>query len=194
MKSKPLKKPSKKLQQIVETAKSLFIQHGIKRITIEEICQTAKVSKMTFYKFFRDKTKLVKYLYESWFQESMDKFKQINALAIPFSEKIERMFAWKVAAFKEISFECIEEIIPLKRSHEKTGKFIFQVISEAQKKGEVRQEVRPEFLLAVIDKMWELAQNEDLRKLYATPLDYNREIKDFFYYGIIPGKAPKKIN
>ena len=49
---------SKKLQQITQTAYDLFWRHGIKRVTIEEICRTSGVSKMTFYKYFDNKNDL----------------------------------------------------------------------------------------------------------------------------------------
>ncbi|MCJ7802330.1 MAG: TetR/AcrR family transcriptional regulator, partial [Candidatus Marinimicrobia bacterium] len=53
---------SPKFKQIVETANDLFMRFGVKRITIEEICKTAKVSKMTFYKFFKNKIELAEYI------------------------------------------------------------------------------------------------------------------------------------
>ena len=45
MKDSQVKKLSKKQQQLVITAENLFKKHGIKRVTIEEICQKAGVSK-----------------------------------------------------------------------------------------------------------------------------------------------------
>ena len=39
-------KDNKKFQDIVATAKTLFWKHGIKRVTIEELCKEASASKM----------------------------------------------------------------------------------------------------------------------------------------------------
>ena len=47
-----------KYLDIFKTAKDLFWKYGIKRVSIEEICKEAKVSKMTFYKFFPNKIEL----------------------------------------------------------------------------------------------------------------------------------------
>jgi len=41
---------NQKYNQIIDTSKKLFWKYGIKRVTIEEICREAGVSKMTFYK------------------------------------------------------------------------------------------------------------------------------------------------
>ncbi|NQV51449.1 MAG: helix-turn-helix transcriptional regulator, partial [Candidatus Marinimicrobia bacterium] len=37
---------------ILRTAEKLFMQFGYNRVTVEEICREAKVSKVTFYKYF----------------------------------------------------------------------------------------------------------------------------------------------
>ena len=55
--------------QIVKTAKELFWKFGIKRVTIEEICREANVSKMTFYKFFSNKNELLHTVIEEMFDK-----------------------------------------------------------------------------------------------------------------------------
>ena len=55
-----MEKRSAKLQAILDAAKSLFWKHGIRRVTIEEICEVAGVSKMTYYKYFSNKTAIAK--------------------------------------------------------------------------------------------------------------------------------------
>ena len=49
------KNTSKSYQAIIDTAKTLFMKHGMRRITVEEICREASVSKMTFYRLFTNK-------------------------------------------------------------------------------------------------------------------------------------------
>ena len=46
---------SKKYQDIKKKGKELFWKYGTKRVTVEEICREAGVSKMTYYKFFKNK-------------------------------------------------------------------------------------------------------------------------------------------
>jgi AcrR family transcriptional regulator len=58
---------SDKMQDILDSARSLFWKHGIRRITIEEICEKAGVSKMTCYKYFSNKTAIARYLIEEMF-------------------------------------------------------------------------------------------------------------------------------
>lgn len=177
---------SKKHRQIVETAETLFIRYGIKRITVEEICRKAGVSKMTFYKYFANKIALVKHIWDNWIEESFDKLDEIDAMDIPFPEKIELMFKWKTELVSKMSIEFIEELLPIAFDREKAMRRFFQFIVKAQERGDIRPEIRPEFILAVIDKLQELARDENLMGMYPNYIEFNRELKDFFWLGLLP--------
>ncbi len=184
MNAKPVHKKSKKRKQIIETAKGLFMRHGIKRITIEEICNKAGASKMTFYKYFPNKIELVKHIWRNLLEEGFNKLDEIDAMDIPLPEKIQLMFNWKQEFVSNISDIFIEEILPIHIDVEEYRKRFVQFIVDAQKRGEVRPEIRPEFFIAVLDKLHELAFDEELIKRYPSFIEFNREIKDFFWFGI----------
>ncbi|MCK4464396.1 MAG: TetR/AcrR family transcriptional regulator, partial [Bacteroidales bacterium] len=78
---------NQKFQQIITTAKNLFWKFGIKRVSIEEICREANVSKMTFYKHFSNKPELVKYIINKITSEALAKYKNIMSQDVSFSEK-----------------------------------------------------------------------------------------------------------
>ena len=180
---------SKKQQQLEVTAENLFNQHGIKRVTIEEICRKASVSKMTFYKYFDNKMGLVKHIWDNWIEEGFKKLDEINAMDISFPEKIERMFEWKRAFTSKMSIEFIEDFLHIEGGVEKVRGRFFQFIIESQKKGDIRPEVRPEFIMAVLDKLYELARDENLMKKYPHFIEFNRELKDFLWYGLLPRES-----
>lgn len=180
---------SKKQKQIVETAEVLFTRHGIKRVTVEEICKRAGVSKMTFYRYFPNKIHLVKYIWNTWIERGFEELDEINEMDIPFPDKIEMMFQWKAELISKMSTEFIEEFLPMELEHGRVmGRFL-KFITESQEKGEIRPEIRPEFIAAVVDKLHELARDEDLMKMYPTYMDFNRELRDFFWYGLLPRPA-----
>ncbi len=185
MSSKPNQRKSKKREQIIKTGKDLFLRHGIKRITVEEICQKAGASKMTFYKYFAGKLALVEQIWSRMMAEGYSKLDEINTMDIALPEKIQRMFAWKEQYTANMSDFFIEEIMSLDFDiNAQYNQKFMQFIAEAQKKGEVRPEIRPEFFMAVLDKLRELAFDEELIKKYPNFIEFNREIKDFFWYGI----------
>jgi AcrR family transcriptional regulator len=185
MAEKPATKRSKKEMQIAETAEDLFMRYGVKRVTVEEISRKAGVSKMTFYKYFANKIELVRHLWNAWVDEGYERLDEIDAMDIPLPEKIQMMFDWKTDLLSKMSTEFLEEILPLELEQEKVlGRFM-EFIIRAQKRGEIRAGIHPEFLMAVLDKLYELGDNEELRAKYPSLLEFNREIKDFFWYGVI---------
>jgi AcrR family transcriptional regulator len=185
MAEKPATKRSKKETQIVETAEDLFMRYGVKRVTVEEICRRAGVSKMTFYKYFANKIELVRHLWNAWVDEGYERLDEIDEMDIPLPEKIQMMFDWKTDLLSKMSTEFLEEILPLDLEREKVLHRFMEFIIKAQKRGEIRAGINPEFLIAVLDKLQELGNNEELRARYPSLIEFNREIKDFFWYGVI---------
>jgi AcrR family transcriptional regulator len=185
MAEKRATKRSRKEMQIAETAEDLFMRYGVKRVTVEEICRRAGVSKMTFYKYFANRIELVRHLWNAWVDEGYERLDEIDAMDIPLPEKIQMMFDWKTDLLSKMSTEFLEEILPLELEQEKVlGRFM-EFIIRAQKRGEIRAGINPEFLMAVLDKLYELGDNEELRARYPSLIEFNREIKDFFWYGVI---------
>jgi AcrR family transcriptional regulator len=180
-----IQKRSRKQELIIESAEKLFMRHGIKRISVEEICRTAQVSKMTFYKYFSNKIELVKYIWNTWAEESFARLDEINAMDIPFPEKIELMFEWNQQFSAKASTEFLEEIISIDLDLERFKNRFLDFIIAAQKRGDIRPEIRPEFFAAVMEKLRELAHDDDLTKIYPTFMDFRRELKDFFWYGVL---------
>lgn len=60
-----------KKQKIEVTAKELFWKHGVKRVSIAEICEKAGVSRKTFYKHYDNKTDLALFLLDELYQGAL---------------------------------------------------------------------------------------------------------------------------
>jgi hypothetical protein len=59
---------------------------------------------------------------------------------------------------------------------------------EAQKKGEIRQDINPRFIMYFMNQMMEMMKDENLDAMYATPQELIMEVTNFFFYGIMPRK------
>ena len=186
---------NQKLAQIVQTSKELFWKYGIKRVTIEEICSEAGVSKMTFYKHFKNKTEVVKVIIAMITQDAMEKYKSIMARDIPFPEKISQSIQLKMETTAEMSHEFFDdyylhaesELIEfLQEKVQESLALVYNDYVEAQKKGEIRQDIKPEFILFFLNKMFEMIKDEQLESQYPNPQDLIMEITRFFFYGIMP--------
>lgn len=78
---------NKKYLEIQKTSRELFWKHGFRRVTIQEICEKAGVSKMTFYKYFPNKIELAKTIFTNEVEEGTEKFNRLIEEDIPVAEK-----------------------------------------------------------------------------------------------------------
>ncbi len=101
---------SKKYHQILSTSKELFWKHGIKKVSIEEICKEANVSKMTFYKYFSNKTELALEMIKRMFDENMKIFDEMMQADIPFEEKMQKQVQMKLEGTNDISEEFVKDV------------------------------------------------------------------------------------
>jgi AcrR family transcriptional regulator len=185
---------SKKYQLIIETAQGLFMRFGIKRVTVEEICETAGVSKMTFYKHFNNKLDLALFILNREFEEGINRYKRIMDRDVPYSEKAKEIIQMKLELSDDISQEMLKDLtassIPeVSELIQKTSRENFNLILHdmitAQNKGEIRQDINPHFIIYMIGRMQEMAADEQILNMYESAKDLTSEIINFFFYGIL---------
>jgi AcrR family transcriptional regulator len=186
---------SKKLKDILLGAKGLFWKHGYKRVTIQEICKTGKVSKMTFYRYYPNKLEVAKAVFDMVIDESITDFKELMAEDTSASEKIKRMLTIKLEGTNDISKEFLQDFYNnpelglstyiMQRSAE-VWQEIIEIFRQGQKDGWLRKDFKPEIILLISHKTTELLNDENVLKLYASPQELIMEIANFFTYGISP--------
>jgi AcrR family transcriptional regulator len=196
-----MKKQSEKFEAITKAAKSLFWKHGIRRVTIEEICEKAGVSKMTCYKYFSNKTGLAKYLIEDLFETGVKVYKEIYSSDISYEEKVKKLVDLKMNNAHEMSQELLDDIYKfqdeelfetIENIKMKMVGIYLDDIREAQKKGEIRSDVKPEFLLYFLNNLTEMLTDPQVTRLYPNPEQMIADVMNFFFYGIMPRKTENK--
>ncbi|MDD3011796.1 MAG: TetR/AcrR family transcriptional regulator [Bacteroidia bacterium] len=183
-----------KQKQIRETGQKLFWKHGIKRVTIEEICQTANTSKATFYKYFKNKNDLILHMLRVMFDEAMGKYVAITESGVNYEKKIEAILELKMAASDQMSPELYEELYVhpdkeiqnfLTEATTNTMQIVLKDMQESQKKGEIRDDLRPHFILWYLNKLTEMIKEENLPEHFGDPKEIIRETLTMFYYGVL---------
>jgi len=199
-KSKSMAK-SKKYRQIIETARDLFMRHGIRRVSVEEICQTAGVSKMTFYKYFENKIDLAIFILKEIYHEGEERYKDIMAQGIPYSEKAKEIIKMKLEKSEDVSQEMFKDLIQssipevaefLQRKTQENLKIFLDDLVSAQKRGEIRKDINPQFILYFLNLMPEMAVDERLLNLFESPKALTAELINFFFYGILTTKSEEE--
>ena len=194
-------KKSKKYRQIIETARDLFMHHGIRRVSVEEICQTAGVSKMTFYKYFENKINLAILILEEIFHEGEERYKGIMAQDIPYSEKAKEIIKMKLEQSEDFSQEMLKDMTQssilevaefLQRKTQENFKLFLDDLVSAQKKGKIRKDINPQFILYFLNLMTEMVVDERLLNLHESPQALTAELINFFFYGILTRKSEEE--
>jgi AcrR family transcriptional regulator len=184
-----------KLQELVNTAIRLFWKFGFQRVSIEELCREAGVSKMTFYKHFNNKIDLVKFILLEMTTQTYKKYNSIMEKDVPFEEKVKQTIDLKMEQTEKMSEEFFRDVYafddPELHDFVQThlGKWIKKIhesFLEAQKKGDIRRDLKPEFIVYFLNHMSEMMNDEHMKKLYSNPQEQIRELMNFFFYGILP--------
>ena len=113
-------------------------------------------------------------------------------MPIPFPEKLQMMLNYKLELTARMGDDFIEEYLKmpiLERERQRWLSRVMQFITNAQKKGEIRPEIRPEFILVMSGKIQELVEDPRIKSLYPDYIELTREVWDFFYYGIVTRKT-----
>lgn len=182
---------------ILKVSKELFWKHGFKRVSVEEVCVKAGISKMTFYRCYSNKIELAKSVYDMITQEGIDKFHEIMKENSIQEEKIKRILLLKYESTNQISHEFLMDFYNSKEPglkeyvEAKTMEGRQQVLSElkaAQNQGLFRKDFNPEILFFVFHKIMELFSEPEVIKLYKHPQDAIMEILNLIMYGVLPRK------
>lgn len=184
-----------KKQQIEHKAKELFWKHGFKKVTIDEICKKANVSRKTFYTIYENKNALVLYI----LNETIEKMKTENIKVlesdISFGEKMEIMLDRKLKFSKTISLEFIADLYSpdagevsdyfqhyIKESVDLSREFF----RRAQEKGEMNPNLNLDFVMWIIQKLGDFCSMPELIAMFPNAESMTRQLAEYSLYGIMP--------
>jgi AcrR family transcriptional regulator len=191
-----IKTENKKYRKLIDTGKELFFRHGIKRVTIEEICEKSDVSKMTYYKHFSNKRDLVIKILDELIDEGYNKYNAIFDKEITFIEKIKSVIEFKLEAASEYSQAFIEEAgksdsyiykYLISKTADRTNS-IEEMYNIGIKEKSINPKYSREFFIYMMYKTGDLYSDESIIKLYPDKELRLSVILNFFFFGIM-GKS-----
>jgi AcrR family transcriptional regulator len=180
-----MKNKSKKRQMLIDTAKNLFFKHGVKRVTIEEICQESNVSKVTFYRYFNDKNDLIKLIRNELTETGLSKFDEINRLPLSYPEKVDQMTTWRAKFFFAMNNEFVKDIIDLEAITDEIKNRYLKNIRLAQQKGEINRDLSPEIIWLVTEKFNEIIKEGKWESFLNDHTDVQTQLRQIYFYGLI---------
>ncbi|MFK7921404.1 MAG: TetR/AcrR family transcriptional regulator [Bacteroidia bacterium] len=184
---------SPKQAQVLETGRNLFWKHGTKRVSVEEICREAGVSKMTFYRYYPNKNELIKAVIILIIDESMVDYRELMARDISFKAKMEEIVRLKFEGSNTVSEEFAKDIYfvadpEIKAVYETAAANIMQEVMadyiHAQEQGWIRSDIKPGFISYMMEAMRNQYFDEKLRSMYPNIRDLAVELNHFLFYGL----------
>jgi AcrR family transcriptional regulator len=176
---------SQKRNQLIQTGEALFVKHGMRRVTVEEICRQAGVSKPTFYKHFQNKAALARRIVELWIEEYLQRIDRIEEAETPFPEKLKQILAIKQELAARPGPEFLEDLIPLDIDLSHALRRVMRFLVEGQQQGDIRADVRPELLMAAFNLLNSMQHDPRIRALYEDAETLAGDVFKLFHYGAL---------
>ncbi|MBN1595985.1 TetR/AcrR family transcriptional regulator, partial [candidate division FCPU426 bacterium] len=174
------------------SASALFIKHGTRRITIEEICKTANVSKVTFYKFFKNKVDIVKAVVRQIYNEAEAQYRAIMAAPVSYREKVERVLQMKIKASREYSDDFIRDLMELDaeirayimEQYQKNLQYALEMLEQGKREKVIRADLNPDFYVLMLGYVNEMFKDERFKKIFPDSRKRTEELVKFWFYGM----------
>jgi AcrR family transcriptional regulator len=184
---------NKTQQRIFESGHALFQRHGIRRVSVTEICSSAQTSKVTFYKYFDNKQELAKAIIARSFAEAQGTFQQIMEADTSFYQKVQELMLLKLAAMETFSnvfaedlfngdFPEIQQYIETERHSQKET--LHRFFESGIKSNEIRQDLSVEMLSFLLDQIQTMVFDERFSNIEPNLNNRVMQAMEYFFYGI----------
>ncbi len=183
----------KKQLQLITTATELFYKHGIRRVTIEEICKSANVSKMTFYKYFSNKWDIAKTILDMVFEVGVQMYHDIVEEDTPFVQKVEEILKLTMARVHGagVGSALIEDIATEKsplylhfQDHQKVSRQLaIDFFEDAKEKGFIHSDIEMPVLLFMLNRLSDLLNHPEFISIKPNIEDRIYELSALFFHG-----------
>lgn len=148
---------------IIQNSFVLFLQNGIKEVSINEIIKACEISKGAFYHHFESKEKVYMEVLDRFFFAYFKKQNVFYSAEIPFTEKLERFERSFLDPYQEIAgllkvdqltsyfrflFQAASNYDDLRQRVNKhfyrKGYYLYQILEIAKKEGDIKSSIDTE--------------------------------------------------
>ena len=186
-----------KRELILKTGKDLFWKFGFKRVTVEEICKEAGISKMTYYKFFSNKKELATIILDDVFADAIARIRKLEEEHEVADKTLKKILQLKSEGVHGISKEFIKDLYDNPDAEmkiyieEKSREMFAEVIGlyeQGKMDGWVREDLNIPFLIQFTQKAVEMISRDDMLNFFGSSEELIMEVTNLFVYGISPHK------
>ena len=186
-----------KKEQLEFTATELFWKHGFKKVSIDEICKKANVSRKTFYTFYENKSALVILLMKKMTDEAFLESRKIIEGEGTFAEKVEKSLNLKLERNKNMSIEFVADFYNPDSTDildcfnliiKDSMSMLTEFLRKAQSTGEMNPDLNLNYVLWLMQKQIEFCSSPELMSMFPDVDTITKQLTQSLIYGILPIK------
>ena len=184
-----------KKQKIEQVAKELFLKYGFKKVTVDEICRKAHVSRKTYYTFYDNKNALVLYIVDEISKQSLQDFRILIDGPGSFAEKMSKAMELKFEFSKSISMEFVADIFDpaateimeyWKNVMQESMLLLMNFLKDGQRTGEMNADLNLNFVLWFYGKMSDILKAPEAMMMFGSAEELVKQVTQVLVYGIMP--------
>ncbi|MEZ0372917.1 MAG: TetR/AcrR family transcriptional regulator [Candidatus Sericytochromatia bacterium] len=194
-------KSGKKYAHLLTTAEALFLQFGIRRVSVEEICRKAGISKATFYKSFANRGELAVAVLNRLTAPLRQQMESELLADTPYAGRLLRLLAIKRQSAQLLGPNLIQDLTEdpppeiqawLTCEQEKSYTLALRFLQQGQAAGILNSRFPSEFLFYLLDLGNEIFQDPRFKSLFPDILERGRLLNEFILFGLMapPDEAP----
>jgi AcrR family transcriptional regulator len=182
---------------IMDAAEALFLKHGFRRVTVDEICRSAKVSRKTFYVYFANKEALTTQLLDQIVDTLTGEFIEIMNGNASFSYKMTQMMEMKLELSRRLSMDFFTDLFTAssdevfhhyRRKADENIAIARSLFIQAQEKGEIRSELDIDFIMTMLNNQTDLCEKPEFRARFKDSESMVKQMSELFLFGIVGNK------
>ncbi|MDR1599094.1 MAG: TetR/AcrR family transcriptional regulator [Oscillospiraceae bacterium] len=190
-----VKRRNDKKDSIVRAAMELFVQYGFERVTMTEIAEKARVSKVSIYNFFESKDNLRRVIAQDIMDASLARTAEIVRSDVCFDEKIREYLSRRTVYAEHgvynFFFEAVEGDGTLRRRLDEFSAanelLILQLIKEGKDAGRLAPNISNDAIEIYIDifQSYVLCLGKEKLNRYKVTPALTSEINQLFLDGLL---------
>ncbi len=185
-----------KRQKIITSAIDLFRQtHDIKRVSLEAIARSARVSPTTIYNYFGTREKLVYEVIKVLSKENIERNRALVRSAVPFPQKITGIISGKLDLASQLNGEVVNKII---KQDQNIAPFIdeiyeneirplwLEILADGKKQGYIDPSLDNNALLIYLDALKAgFSAKQDMLSNYPDNISLIQHLTRIMFYGFL---------
>jgi AcrR family transcriptional regulator len=181
-----------KEQAIMLAAASLFQRYGFHRVSVEEICRYASVSKATFYKYFKGKDALIQRFLRIVFDDFIKRSRAVLASKLSLKQKFDRIIIMKLNFVSDLGEEILRSLYryPAAQAvYTEISQSSMQVFKEfvlqEQEQGKIDPEMNIDLFIALMTEIGQMFADGRLEKFCPDFSELVSQVNRLLVYGML---------